>query len=120
MIKFVKLANGETLLTDVIAVNDRTVTVLNPIEVVIKGNAETVASMIGYQWLPFIEDENIIEVNSLHIVAVTDAPIRVKEFYVDIVDQYLYPEKYEKEKDKYAEMLKQIKSTANTEVKTVH
>jgi hypothetical protein len=125
MIQFIKLANGETLIADVLGETDYNVTVLNPIEVSIKGvSSETRASMIGYQWLPLLEDENIIDIKSKHVIAMSDASIEVKEFYVDVVDQYLYPEKYEQQEretiDKYAEMLKQIKAAANTELKTVH
>jgi hypothetical protein len=125
MIQFIKLANGETLIADVLGETDYNVTVLNPIEVSIKGvSSETRASMIGYQWLPLLEDENIIDIKSKHVIAMSDASIEVKEFYVDVVDQYLYPEKYEEQEretiDKYAEMLRQIKAAANTELKTVH
>jgi hypothetical protein len=125
MIQFIKLTNGETLIADVLGETDYNVTVLNPIEVSIKGvSSETRASMIGYQWLPLLEDENIIDIKSKHVIAMSDASIEVKEFYVDVVDQYLYPEKYEKQEretiDKYAEMLRQIKAAANTELKTVH
>jgi hypothetical protein len=126
MIKFIKLTNGDTLIGDMLGATDRTLTLLNPIEVVIKGvSAESKASMVGYQWLPFIEDENIIELNAFHIIAVSDAPLRVKEFYSGVVDQFLYPEKYDdrqdqKEVEKYKEILEEIKKVANTGVKTVH
>ena len=125
MIKFLKLTNGETVLADVLGITERFVTVLNPIEVSIKG-VSTVqkASMIGYQWLPLLEDENIIEVSTMHVIALSDASIQVKEFYIDVVDQYLYPEKYEQEEqnvlDKYAEMLKKIQAVANTQPQQVH
>ena len=96
MIQFIKLTNGETIIADVLGATDRTMTVLNPIEVSIKGvSTAHKASMVGYQWLPLLEDENIIDISMLHIVAVSEASIQVKEFYVDVVDQYLYPEKYE-------------------------
>ena len=125
MIKFLKLTNGETVLADVLGVTERFVTVLNPIEVSIKGvSTAQKASMVGYQWLPLLEDENIIEVSSMHVIALSDASIEVKEFYVDVVDQYLYPEKYEAHEqetlDKYSEMLRQIQSMANTVNKSVH
>ena len=125
MIKFLKLTNGETVLADVLGVTERFVTVLNPIEVSIKGvSTAQKASMIGYQWLPLLEDENIIEVSTSHVIALSDASIQVKEFYVDVVDQYLYPEKYEYEEqqevDKYKQMLEAIKNAANTEMKVVH
>lgn len=125
MIQFIKLANGETILADVLGITDRMVTVLNPIEIGIKGvSSAQKASMVGYQWLPLIEDENIIDISVMHVIAISDASIQVKEFYVDVVDQYLYPEKYEQEEEetieKYAEMLKQIKAAANTENKVVH
>jgi len=122
MIQFIKLTNGETIIADVLGITEKAVTVLNPIEVSIKGVSSAVkASMVGYQWLPLLEDENIIDINSFHIVAISDASIKVKEFYVDVVDQYLYPEKYEQEEDNsYAEMLRQIQAAANTELKTVH
>ena len=122
MIQFIKLTNGETIIADVLGITEKAVTVLNPIEVSIKGVSSAVkASMVGYQWLPLLEDENIIDINSFHIVAISDASIKVKEFYVDVVDQCLYPEKYEQEEDNsYAEMLRQIQAAANTELKTVH
>ena len=125
MIQFIKLTNGETIIADVLGSTDRTMTVLNPIEVSIKGvSTQHKASMIGYQWLPLLEDENIIDISMLHIVAVSEASIQVKEFYVDVVDQYLYPEKYEETEqqqiDKYAEMLRQLQQAANTEAKMVH
>jgi hypothetical protein len=124
-IQFLKLTNGETILADVLGKTDRYVTILNPIEVSIKGvSTAQKASMIGYQWLPLLDDENIIEVSSMHVIALSDASIEVKEFYVDVVDQYLYPEKYEAHEqetlDKYSEMLRQIQSMANTVNKSVH
>jgi hypothetical protein len=125
MIQFIKLANGETVLADVLGTTEKTLTVLNPIEVSIKGvsTAER-ASMIGYQWLPLLEDENIIDINTFHIVAVSEASIEVKEFYVDVVDQYLYPERYKEDEeeqiDRYREILEEIKAAANTEAKVVH
>ena len=125
MIQFIKLANGETILADVLGITDRMVTVLNPIEIGIKGvSSAQKASMVGYQWLPLIEDENIIDISVMHVIAISDASIQVKEFYVDVVDQYLYPEKYEEEEqeaiDKYKQMLQQIQTIANTENKVVH
>ena len=124
-IQFLKLTNGETILADVLGQTDRYVTILNPIEVSIKGvSTAQKASMVGYQWLPLLDDENIIEVSSMHVIALSDASIEVKEFYVDVVDQYLYPEKYEAHEqetlDKYTEMLRQIQSMANTVNKSVH
>jgi hypothetical protein len=124
-IQFLKLTNGETILADVLGKTDRYVTLLNPIEVSIKGvSTAQKASMIGYQWLPLLDDENIIEVSSMHVIALSEASIEVKEFYVDVVDQYLYPEKYEAHEqetlDKYSEMLRQIQSMANTVNKSVH
>jgi hypothetical protein len=125
MIQFIKLANGETVLADVLGTTEKTLTVLNPIEVSIKGvsTAER-ASMIGYQWLPLLEDENIIDINTFHIIAVSEASIEVKEFYVDVVDQYLYPERYKEDEeeqiDRYREILEEIKAAANTEAKVVH
>ena len=124
-IQFLKLTNGETILADVLGQTDRYVTILNPIEVSIKGvSTAQKASMVGYQWLPLLDDENIIEVSSMHVIALSDASIEVKEFYVDVVDQYLYPEKYQAHEqetlDKYTEMLRQIQSMANTVNKSVH
>jgi hypothetical protein len=124
-IQFLKLTNGETILADVLGKTERYVTLLNPIEVSIKGvSTAQKASMIGYQWLPLLDDENIIEVSSMHVIALSEASIEVKEFYVDVVDQYLYPEKYEAHEqetlDKYSEMLRQIQSMANTVNKSVH
>ena len=125
MIQFIKLTNGETLIADVLGETDYNVTVLNPIEVSIKGvSSASKASMIGYQWLPLLQDENIIDIKSRHVIAISDASIEVKEFYVDVVDQYLYPEKYAEQEqetiDRYTEMLNQIKAAANTTLKTVH
>jgi hypothetical protein len=124
-IQFIKLSNGETIIADVLNMTDKRLTVLNPIEVSIKNvSDESKASMVAYQWLPLIEDENIIEINMFHIVAVSDASIRVKEYYVDVVDQYLYPEKHEQEEqqelDKYRQILKELQNAANTDMKVVH
>ena len=124
-IQFIKLSNGETIIADVLNMTDKRLTVLNPIEVSIKGvSDDSKASMVAYQWLPLIEDENIIEINMFHIVAVADASIRIKEYYVDVIDQYLYPEKHEEaeqqELDKYRQILKQLQDAANTEMKVVH
>jgi hypothetical protein len=125
MIQFIKLTNGETIIADVLGETDYNVTVLNPIEVSIKNVSSSMkASMIGYQWLPLLEDENIIDIKSRHVIAISDASIEVKEFYVDVVDQYLYPEKYAEQEqetiDKYAEMLNQIRAASNTSLKMVH
>jgi hypothetical protein len=125
MIQFIKLTNGETLIADVLGETDYNVTVLNPIEVSIKNVSSSMkASMIGYQWLPLLEDENIIDIKLRHVIAISDASIEVKEFYVDVVDQYLYPEKYAEQEqetiDKYAEMLNQIRAASNTSLKMVH
>ena len=125
MIKFIKLSNGETVIADVLGVTEKLLTVLNPIEVSIKGvSTAQKASMVGYQWLPLLDDENIIDISMFHVVALSEASIQVKEFYIDVVDQYLYPEKYaeqeQQEIDKYAEMLRQIQQAANTEAKMVH
>jgi len=124
MIKFLKLTNGEMILSEIISEDQYMVVAMNPIEVSMSKttNMET-ARMIGHQWLPLLEDENIIEIQTNHVIAMQEASISIKEFYVDVIDQYIHPEKYEKESipNSLSEILQNIDSdSANTETTSYH
>jgi hypothetical protein len=116
-IRFLKLSNGETILADILGMTETVITVVNPVEISIKGLASNYkASMIGYQWLPLLEDENIIEISWAHVIALQEATLEVKQFYVDVVDQYIYPENYEEQdrENELEDILNELQGYANS------
>lgn len=121
----IKLTNGETILADVLDTTPEVVTVNNPIEVRLESERRTKSMMIALQWLPMLEDENIMYVNRQHIVASTPASSDIQEFYVDAIERILWPEKAEekeREREEYVDKLLQIvkAQNANTENAVVH
>lgn len=126
-VHFIKLSNGETILADIISFDNNSMKVMNPIEISIRSVSHkdvSAASMVGHQWLPFVEEENIIDVNMAHIVAISVVSEYVENFYVESVQQYLYPETAEKEQsadeERYKQILEEIKKAANNQTKMVH
>jgi predicted ATPase len=124
-VQILKLSNGETILCDVIDASDRIVTIINPLEIKTeRGASESRMNMIAYQWLPMMEDENIMYIHQAHIVGMAHANSDMQEYYVEAIERILFPERaWErelKEREELYEKIKQVAKQANTKNETVH
>ena len=121
-VQVLKLINGETLLTDVLESTDKAITVINPLEIKTESNYNTTRmNMIAYQWMPMMEEENIMYINKQHIVGMSNATADMQEYYVDAIERILYPKRTEeKEREERQKLMEMIREYANTESKHYH
>ncbi len=118
-IELLKLVNGETIMADVIGTRGYNVDVLNPIEIRVEQRSGGKAVMIGVQWLPLVEDENIVSIDTQHIVASMAINEDMREMYYEVLDYLIRPELYRKKQEEYYEQVKSMleMAVANTEGK---
>lgn len=118
-IELLKLVNGETIMADVIGTRGYNVDVLNPIEIRVEQRSGGKAVMIGVQWLPLVEDENIVSLDTQHIVATMVINEDMREMYYEVLDYLIRPELYRKKQEEYYEQVKSMleMAVANTEGK---
>ena len=118
-IELLKLVNGETIMADVIGTRGYNVDVLNPIEIRVEQRTGGKAVMVGVQWLPLIEDENIVSLDTQHIVATMAINEDMREMYYEVLDYLIRPELYRKKQEEYYEQVKTMleMAVANTEGK---
>lgn len=123
-VQILKLTNGETIITDVLEASDRIVTIINPLEIRTEQTSSSRMSMIAYQWLPMMEEENIMYVHQHHIVGMAHANQDMQEYYVDAIERILFPERVMQREREQAEDLRKlaanITNLANTISKTYH
>jgi hypothetical protein len=122
-VQVLKLTSGETLLTDVINETSDTLTVINPLEIRTEYSNRSRMNMIAYQWLPMMEEENIMYISHNHIIGMAYASQDMQEYYIDVVQRILESEDVdeEKEKEEFMEKVKQLYTEmANTDTKSVH
>ena len=120
-VQILKLSNGETIVADVLDATDRVVTVLNPIEIKTEINSRNVAVLVGHQWLPMFEDENVMYIHQHHIVGMVHASSDVQEYYVDALNKILYPERAEQIQKEQEDYLKKILfALSNTSNQSYH
>ena len=118
-IELLKLVNGETIMADVIGTRGYNVDVLNPIEIRVEQRSGGKAVMIGVQWLPLVEDENTVSLDTQHIVATMAINEDMREMYYEVLDYLIRPELYRKKQEEYYEQVKSMleMAVANTEGK---
>jgi predicted P-loop ATPase/GTPase len=124
-VQILKLTNGETILCDILDATDKVVTIINPLQIKTEPSSSgTRMNMVAYQWLPMMEEENIMYIHQAHIVGMAHANEDMQEYYVDALEKILFPERsYEKElreRQEFYEKIKQIAKQANTKSETVH
>jgi hypothetical protein len=116
-IQLLKLSNGETVMTDVVEVIDKIVTVLNPLEIryETRGGRTT---MLALQWLPLDENYNIMHIRESHIVGMSKASEYMVDYYNEAVQRFLFPEDAERKEreDEFAEQMLEVMSGANTSI----
>jgi len=117
-IELIKLINGETIMGDVVGIRGYNVDLLNPIEIRVE-NRPNRAVMIGVQWLPLIEDENIVSIDSQHVIASMPVNEDMREMYFEVVEYLVHPDLYRKrqtqKEDDLNKMVEMIRMYANTE-----
>ena len=118
-IELLKLVNGETIMADVLEFRGFNVDVMNPIEIRVEQRSGGKAVMIGVQWLPLVEDENIVSLDTQHIVASMAINEDMREMYYEVLDYLIRPELYRKKQEEYYEQVKSMleMAVANTEGK---
>ncbi len=105
-IEILKLVNGETIMADVIGTHGYKVDVMNPIEIRVEQRKDSRAVMIGVQWLPLIEDENIVSIDSQHIVASMPINEEMREMYFEVLEYLIRPELYKKRQQEQYEQIR--------------
>ena len=129
-VQVLKLSSGETIMADVLEMDDEIVTVANAIEVKTEQTNEWRMNMIAYQWLPMPSEVNYAYIKQQHVIAMTTANGDMQEYYVSVIEKLLYPEKSEekqlKEKQEFYEKIKKMSeeirksNLANNETTVVH
>lgn len=118
-IQILKLTNGDTILGDIIDADEKTLTLLNPLELHTEPFGGNRANMVAHQWLPMMEDRNIIYVSQAHVVGSMPANIEIVDYYKHAIEVILFPEqakmREEQERREWEKLIEGMKElTANT------
>jgi hypothetical protein len=121
-----KLSSGETIIAELIHDDEEVYMINNALQVRVEAAKSTLAStLLAHQWLPLLQDENILYVNRQHVIATSAPSDEVTEFYIEAIDKILSPPEEvveEVEENDYLEKLAHMlrNNNANTTNKSVH
>jgi len=91
-LQIIKLSNGDTIVSDVVEEQNKTILLLNPLEIRTEQSSRSgrrTASMVAVQWFPFSENDNYMTIQKTHIVGMTPASDEICEYYVHAVDSII-------------------------------
>lgn len=88
-LQIIKLSNGDTIVSDVVEEQNKTILLLNPLEIRTEQHGRKTASMVAVQWFPFSENDNYMTIQKNHIVGMTPASNEICEYYVHAVDSII-------------------------------
>ena len=118
-VQILKLSSGETIMCDVLDASDRIVTIINPLKIETEQVGGSRMNMVAYQWLPMMEEENVMYLHQHHIVGMAHANEDMQEYYVNAIERILFPERIvERELQERKELYDKIKEIANEHANT--
>lgn len=83
MNSIIKLSNGETIIAEIVHQDDKTTSVLEPLQLIIEESEETGRPvMIALNWVPLTKKINMVELKTNHVVAVADCDEEVNNYYI--------------------------------------
>jgi hypothetical protein len=83
MNSIIKLSNGETIIAEIVHQDDKTTSVLEPLQLIIEESEETGRPvMIALNWVPLTKKINMVELKTNHVVAVADCDEEVENYYI--------------------------------------
>lgn len=83
MNSIIKLSNGETIIAEIVHQDDKTTSVLEPLQLIIEESEETGRPvMIALNWVPLTKKINMVELKTNHVVAVADCDEEVEKYYI--------------------------------------
>jgi len=107
-VQILKLTSGETIMCDVLDASDRIVTIINPLMIETEQVGGTRMNMVAYQWLPMMEEENIMYIHQHHIVGMAHANQDMQEYYVEAIERILFPKRARERELERAEEWKKL------------
>jgi hypothetical protein len=83
MNSIIKLSNGETIIAEIVHQDDKTTSLLEPLQLIIEESEETGRPvMIALNWVPLTKKINMVELKTNHVVAVADCDEEVENYYI--------------------------------------
>ena len=83
MNSIIKLSNGETIIAEIVHQDDKTTSVLEPLQLIIEESEDTGRPvMVALNWVPLTKKINMVELKTNHVVAVADCDEEVNNYYI--------------------------------------
>ena len=83
MNSIIKLSNGETIIAEIVHQDDKTTSVLEPLQLIIEESEDTARPvMVALNWVPLTKKINLVELKTNHVVAVADCDEEVNNYYI--------------------------------------
>ena len=83
MNSIIKLSNGETIIAEIVHQDDKTTSVLEPLQLIIEESEDTGSPvMVALNWVPLTKKINLVELKTNHVVAVADCDEEVNNYYI--------------------------------------
>jgi hypothetical protein len=83
MNSIIKLSNGETIIAEIVHQDDKTTSVLEPLQLIIEESEDTGRPvMVALNWVPLTKKINMVELKTNHVVAVADCDEEVEKYYI--------------------------------------
>jgi hypothetical protein len=83
MNSIIKLSNGETIIAEIVHQDDKTTSVLEPLQLIIEESEDTGRPvMVALNWVPLTKKINLVELKTNHVVAVADCDEEVNNYYI--------------------------------------
>ena len=83
MNSIIKLSNGETIIAEIVHQDDKTTSVLEPLQLIIEESEDTGRPvMVALNWVPLTKKINLVELKTNHVVAVADCDEEVEKYYI--------------------------------------
>mgnify|MGYP001214417529 CR=1 FL=1 len=83
-ISMIKLTNGETLLGDIISEDEWTITINNPIAIMVKMRFSP--TMVSHLWLPFSDMDNYFDIKTDHVITQKEVDDDMILYYNNCID----------------------------------
>ena len=82
MNSIIKLTNGETIIAEIVHQDESTTSVLEPLLLEIAEGPTGRPMMVAMTWVPLTKKINMVNLNTIHVVAVADVDEDIDAYYI--------------------------------------
>lgn len=83
MNSIIKLTNGETIIAEIVHQDDKTTSVLEPLQLIIEESTDNGRPiMLALNWIPLTKKINLVELKTNHVVAIAQCDEEIDRYYI--------------------------------------